>query len=153
MSAATACVSAALIPPEPIRFHVPGVPVAKARPRITTRGGKVRSFTPHKTVAFEGLVALAAERAMEGADPLGGPVRLALFVELPVPQSWSLKKKRAALAGTVQPCGRPDLDNYIKAISDGGNAVLWNDDAQVTEIAARKRYALQPGVHVEVTSL
>jgi Holliday junction resolvase RusA-like endonuclease len=148
-----ACVSAALIPAEPITFHVPGVPVAKGRARITTRGGKVRSFTPHKTVAFEGLVALAAERAMEGADPLSGPVSLTLFVELPVPQSWSLKKKAAALNGAVQPCGRPDLDNYIKAVADGGNGVLWNDDAQVTEMTARKRYAVQPGVHVEVRAL
>lgn len=134
----------------PIRFHVPGIPVAKGRPRISTRGGKVRSFTPPKTVAFEGLVALAAERAMEGSDPLSGPVSLTLFVELPVPQSWSLKKKKAALAGEVQPCGRPDLDNYVKAVADGGNGIVWNDDAQITSLTATKRYALQPGVHVEV---
>lgn len=120
---------------------------------MTTRGGKIRSFTPHKTVAFEGLVALAAERAMAGDDPLTGPVELSLFVELPIPQSWSLKKKSAALNGDVQPCGRPDLDNYIKAISDGGNGVLWNDDSQVTLLRASKRYATQPGVHVEVTAL
>jgi Holliday junction resolvase RusA-like endonuclease len=138
---------------EQITFHVPGVPVAKARARISTRGGKVRSFTPHKTVAFEGLVALAAARAMEGADPLGGPVSLSLSVELPVPQSWSLKKRAAALAGTVQPCGRPDIDNFTKAIADGGNGVLWNDDAQITRLIATKRYAQQPGVHVEVTAL
>lgn len=139
--------------PQPITFHVPGVPVAKGRPRITTRGGKVRSFTPPKTVAFEGLVALAAERAMEGADPLSGPVSLTLFVELPVPQSWSLKKKRAALSGNHQPCGRPDLDNYVKAVADGGNAVLWNDDSQIIMLLATKRYAEMPGVHVEVQTL
>jgi Holliday junction resolvase RusA-like endonuclease len=153
VSAGAARVSAALIPPEPITFHIPGVPVAKGRARITTRGGKVRSFTPPKTVAFEGLVALAAERAMEGRDPLEGPVSLTLFVELPVPQSWSLKKKAAALAGDVSPCGRPDLDNYIKAIADGGNAILWNDDSQVVMLLATKRYAVQPGVHVEARSL
>lgn len=153
MSAEAACVPAALIPDEPIRFHVPGVPVAKGRARITTRGGKVRSFTPPKTVAFEGLVALAAERAMEGRDPLAGPVSLTLFVELPVPQSWSLKKKAAALGGEVQPCGRPDLDNYIKSVSDGSNGIVWNDDAQITMLLATKRYSTQPGVHVEAQSL
>jgi Holliday junction resolvase RusA-like endonuclease len=153
VNAPAAASLAALIPPKPITFHVPGVPVAKARARITTRGGKVRSFTPPKTVAFEGLVALAAEKAMEGADPLSGPVSLTLFVELPVPQSWSLKKKRAALEGELQPCGRPDLDNYIKSVSDGGNGILWNDDSQVTMLLATKRYAVQPGVHVEVQTL
>jgi Holliday junction resolvase RusA-like endonuclease len=138
---------------EPITFHVPGVPVAKGRARITTRGGKVRSFTPPKTVAFESLVALAAERAMAGDDPLSGPVHLSLYVELPIPQSWSLKKKRAALNGEVQPCGRPDLDNYVKSVSDGGNGIVWADDSQITLLNASKRYAPQPGVYVEAVAL
>jgi Holliday junction resolvase RusA-like endonuclease len=136
--------------PVAITFHVPGNPVAKGRARITTRGGRVRSFTPPKTVAFEGLVALAAEKAMEGADPLQGPVSLTLFVELAIPQSWPMKKKRSALAGELQPCGRPDIDNFCKAICDGGNGILWNDDAQITLLTATKRYAEVPGVHVEV---
>lgn len=139
--------------PEPITFHVPGVPVAKGRARITTRGGKVRSFTPPKTVAFEGLVSLAAERAMDGADPIVGPVHLALYVQLPIPQSWSGKKKLAALSGTLQPCSRPDLDNYIKSVCDGGNGILWRDDSQVVLLTATKRYAEVPGLDVEVLPL
>jgi Holliday junction resolvase RusA-like endonuclease len=143
------------MPQEPrvIEFHVPGIPVAKGRARISTRGGKIRSFTPPKTVAFEGLVALAAERAMEGADPLSGPVSLSLFVQLPIAQSWSMKKKLAALSGDLSPCGRPDIDNYVKAIADGGNGILWNDDGQITMLLATKRYAEVPGVHVEVQTL
>jgi Holliday junction resolvase RusA-like endonuclease len=139
--------------PQPISFHVPGVPVAKGRPRITTRGGKVRSFTPAKTVAFEGLVSLAAERAMEGTDPLAGPVHLVLYVQLPIPQSWSGKKKLAALSGALQPCSRPDLDNYIKAAADGGNGILWRDDSQIVLLTATKRYAEVPGLDVEVMPL
>lgn len=144
---------AAAYQPAPICFDVPGVPVAKGRPRITTRGGKVRSFTPPKTVAFESLVAEAAEKAMDGAEPLQGPVSLSLFVQLPIPQSWPLKRKRAALDGEQQPCGRPDLDNYVKAISDGGNGILWRDDSQITLLSATKRYAETPGVYVEVEAL
>lgn len=141
------------IPAEKIRFHVPGIPVAKGRARITTRGGKIRSFTPPKTVAFEGLVALAAERAMDGSDPLSGPVSLTLFVELPIAQSWSLRKKAAARSCDLSPTSRPDLDNYVKAICDGGNGVLWNDDAQIVMLLATKRYSARPGVHVEVQTL
>lgn len=133
-----------------IRFHVPGVPKAKGRPRISTRGGVVRSFTPARTVAFESLVAMAAREAMAGAEPISGPVSLTLYVELAIPQSWSKKKQAAALAGDVQPCGRPDIDNFCKAIADGGNGILWNDDAQITLLTAAKRYAAVPGVHVEV---
>lgn len=150
---AAACVSAALIPAEPISFFVPGVPVGKGRPRISTRGGILRSFTPPKTVAFESLVAMKAEAAMAGADPLAGAVSLTLHVELQIPQSWSGKKKLAALAGDVKPCGRPDLDNYVKAICDGGNGIVWRDDSQVVLLTAAKRYAETPGVHVEATAI
>lgn len=138
---------------EPIRFHVPGIPVAKARPKISTRGGVVRTFTPAKTVGFEGKVAYAAEQAMAGASPLLGPIHLSLSVALPIPVSWSKKKQGAALAGIVQPCGRPDLDNYVKSVADGGNGILWHDDAQITLLSASKRYAAVPGVSVEVLAL
>lgn len=138
---------------KPIRFHVPGVPVAKGRPRISTRGGIVRSFTPAKTVSFEGKISYAAEEAMAGAPPLVGPLHLALRISLPIPQSWSRKKQDAALAGVIQPCGRPDLDNYVKSVADGGNGIVWNDDAQITLLTAAKRYASVPGVSVEVTPL
>lgn len=138
---------------EPITFVVPGTPVAKGRPRISTRGGFVRSFTPHKTVAFESLVAMKAEQAMAGADPLDGPLALKLYVELAIPQSWSLKKKAGALQGIVKPTSRPDIDNYVKAIADGGNGILWRDDSQITDLSAVKRYGQHPGVHVEVRAL
>lgn len=136
-----------------IAFHVPGIPVAKGRPRMSTRGGKIRSFTPQKTVGFEGLVAMAAEQAMNGSDPFAGPVSLCLHVDLPIPQSWSKRKQAAALEGSVQPCGRPDLDNYVKSIGDGGNGILWNDDSQVTALTAIKSYSTRPGVTVKVFAL
>lgn len=140
-------------PDEPISFHVPGIPVAKGRARVSTRGGVVRSFTPQKTVAFESRVALAAEQAMAGMDPLEGPVALRLTIELPIAQSWSLKKKNGAINGSVKPTSRPDIDNYIKAIADGGNGIVWKDDSQITDLSAVKRYGMQPGVTAEVTSL
>jgi Holliday junction resolvase RusA-like endonuclease len=152
-SAARVNAPSALFDRTAVYFSVPGVPVAKARPRITTRGGKVRSFTPPTTVAFESRVALAAEKAMEGADPISGPVCLTLWVQLPIAQSWSGKKKAAALESQIRPCSRPDLDNYIKSISDGGNGVLWNDDAQIVQLIAFKHYAENPGVQVEVRAL
>lgn len=47
-----------------IRFHIPGTPVAKGRARVTTRGGRPATYTPAKTVAYEGLVALAGQDAI-----------------------------------------------------------------------------------------
>lgn len=136
-----------------IAFEVPGTPVAKGRARISTRGGSVRSFTPEKTVNFEARVAMAAAKAMGGQDPLVGPVKLEIFIQLAIPASWSQKKQRAALAGDVMPCGRPDWDNFGKAISDGGNGIVWKDDSQIVDARVVKRYADVPGVFVEATAV
>lgn len=136
-----------------ISFYIPGTPVAKGRARISTLGGKIRSFTPAKTVAYERDVATAAREAMGGRAPLEGAVELSLFVELHVPPSWSKKRQLAALAGEAKPTGRPDLDNYIKSVCDGGNGILWHDDAQIALLRACKRYAAAPGVCVEVSSI
>jgi Holliday junction resolvase RusA-like endonuclease len=131
-----------------VSFEIPGTPVAKGRARISTRGGKVRSFTPQKTVNFEARVALAASDAMNGQKPIEGPISLFLIVYLPIPQSWPQKKKNEALTGIVKPCSRPDLDNFAKAVCDGCNAIVWKDDSQVTTLTATKRYSDAPGVSV-----
>jgi Holliday junction resolvase RusA-like endonuclease len=138
---------------EAIAFTVPGMPIGKGRPRISTRGGFARAYTPAKTVAFESLVAVKAEQAMEGRDLIEGPVAMTLNISLPVAQSWSGKKKAAALAGTLRPCGRPDIDNFTKAIADGCNGVVYRDDSQIVLLNAAKRYAETPGVFVEVRSI
>jgi Holliday junction resolvase RusA-like endonuclease len=40
--------------------------------------------------------------------------QIELLVELPVPTSWSNKRRLAALAGAIAPTSKPDIDNYVK---------------------------------------
>lgn len=136
-----------------IRFTVHGVPVAKGRPRIGTIAGKARAFTPKKTVAYEGLVALAGQEAMAGVAPLGGPVRLEIVAWFPVAASWPKKKRDAALCGALYHTSRPDGDNILKAIGDGLNGVCWGDDSQIAACSVVKRYGATPGVAVTVVAL
>lgn len=132
-------------------FKVPGTPVGKGRPKVSTRGGKfARMYTPEKTVSYEGMVALAAQQAMVGRKLFDGPVDVSLEILLPVPASWSKKKQAAALQGQVFPTKKPDADNVVKAIFDGINGVVWVDDVQACDINVRKRYAETPGVMVIV---
>ena len=107
-------------------------------------------FTPAATVAYEGLVAHAAHQAMAGRPLFDVPVTVAMRIECQVPESWSAKKQRMALAGEIRPGTKPDADNVIKAIFDGLNAVLWRDDALVCELHMRKLYSATPRVVVEV---
>lgn len=131
-----------------IAFTVPGQPQGKGRPRIGKIGQHARMFTPAKTVAYEGLIAHAAQLAMAGRPMLDGPVEVSLAIECQVPASWSQKKQRQALAGEVMPTTKPDVDNVVKAVFDGLNGVLWRDDVQVVSLRLRKRYSGTPCVRV-----
>ena len=133
-----------------ITFIVPGAPQGKGRPRVGSIGGHARMFTPAKTVAYEGLIAHAAQQAMAGRALLDEPVSCRVLIVAPVPASWSKRKQADALAGAVFPTTKPDADNVVKAIFDGLNGVLWRDDVLVVDLAVRKRYGATPRVEVAV---
>lgn len=132
-----------------VRFTVPGQPVAKGRPRISTRGGFARAYTPAKTVAYEGLVALAGQTAMCGAPPYAGAVSLEITAVFPIPESWSKRRKADAHWHT----SKPDQDNIAKAVGDGLNGVVWKDDSQIASSKVLKVYGETPGLHVVVEAL
>lgn len=136
-----------------VSFTVPGSPVGKGRPRIGRVGAHSRMFTPHKTAAYEGLVAHAGQQAMAGRPLIEGAVSVVMDIRLEVPASWSKKKKSAALAGLEHPTKKPDADNVIKAIFDGLNGVVWRDDVQAVVLVVRKRFAPVPGVNVEIEEI
>lgn len=136
-----------------IRFVVPGQPQGKGRPRIGKVGEFARMFTPAKTLAYEGFIALQAQIAMAGHDLVEGPVLVRMFIALQVPESKSQKWKRQALAGEVFPTTKPDVDNTVKAVFDALNGVVWKDDVQVVDLVLTKRYSAAPRVEVEVVPI
>ncbi|ANC03982.1 endodeoxyribonuclease RusA [Pseudomonas putida] len=136
---------------QPVQFVVPGDPVGKGRPRVSTIGGHARMFTPKKTASYEGLIAVVGDRAMAGRPPIECPVMVEMRIVLPVPASKTKKFKAQALAGEIFPAKKPDMDNVVKAIFDGLNGIVWRDDVQVVDAIVRKRYGETPGVHVKIT--
>lgn len=134
-----------------IEFVVTGKPEPKARPRFARIGTAIRSYTPAKTVAYEKSVALAARVAMSGAEPFSGPVMLQVAIHLPVPSSWSKRRKGRAIVGEIAATKKPDADNVLKAIKDGMNGVVYRDDAQVFDIRLHKRYGTDP--HVAIVAI
>jgi Holliday junction resolvase RusA-like endonuclease len=133
-----------------VSFVISGVPIAKGRPRLTTRNGFARAYTPEKTRRFETVVAEQARAALGPMDAFTGPVELEAHFSLPIPKSWSKRDKAAALAGSILPQSKPDLDNYLKAIADGMNEVVYKDDCQIVSCRLTKRYGEEPGVAVTV---
>lgn len=141
-----------------VRFEVPGDPQGKGRHRsriATNKAGKsfVANYTPEKTANYESLVSLSASQAMAGRRPTNNPCAVTIDVYCKVPVSWSAVKLARAVAGSVLPTGRPDLDNIEKSILDGMNAVVFRDDALVCDVVKRKRYAERARVEVAVREL
>ena len=87
-----------------VTITIRGEPVAKGRPRMTRRG---IVYTPASTRRYEAHGRLAAQQAMDGRPPIAVPVRVEIMIDLPVPASWSMKRRDAALRGDIRPTARP----------------------------------------------
>jgi Holliday junction resolvase RusA-like endonuclease len=90
---------------------------------------------------------------MDGRPPIAVPVRAEIAIDLPVPASWSCKRRDAALRGDIRPTTRPDADNYIKAALDAVNAIVVADDSLVVDLVAIKRYASVPQLTIMIAPL
>lgn len=131
-----------------LRFTVPGEPRGKGRPRFgRTRAGFTVAYTDDKTAAYENLVKLAAEKA--GATSIDGPLSVQISAYFVPPQSWTKKRRAAALAGCEAP-GRFDIDNISKAVLDGLNGIAFGDDKQIVTLFARKAFAEVARCEVQV---
>lgn len=130
-----------------------GAPMGKERVRFSRHTG--RTYTPERTVSYEGRLALAAQQAMlaERRNSIfDGPVRVDLVALMPIPVSKPKKWREAALRGEIQPTKKPDWDNFAK-ILDALNLVVWTDDALVVHGDIQKHYSAQPALAMRVTSI
>ena len=131
-------------------IELAGEPKGKGRPRFSRQSG--HAYTPQPTRTYEGMLRYAAQVKMAGSAPIDGPLRIFVTAAFGVPQSWSNKKKSAAIAGTVRPTGKPDIDNVLKML-DALNAVVWKDDAQIVIATVGKIYSDRPRLRIEVEQL
>ena len=134
-----------------ISFVVPGPPVPKGRARSTKSG---RHYTPQKTVDAENAIGAWARQAMNRArqQPMDCPLSLSFLACIPIPSSWSAKKRKDALECGVLPLGRPDVDNFAKALADGMNGIVYKDDARIVHMGdCLKIYSDNPRLCVRVS--
>jgi Holliday junction resolvase RusA-like endonuclease len=136
-----------------LSITIPGPPVAKGRPRISTRGGFARAYTPAKTQRYEDMIKSRAYDAMAGRPLLDEALAVEVIAFVAPPQSMSKVKLAEALAGERRPVTRPDLDNYVKAALDGMNGIVFRDDSLVTDLSVRKRYSQTPRLEIVVSSV
>lgn len=108
-----------------------------------------------KTRAYEALVQEAYLAEYRGQPPFDGPVNLRLEIYLPVPKSYSKKKRLECLSNSRGglPTKKPDCSNVLKSIEDSMNGVGFVDDKQIVNVSIIKRYAENEKVTVEITEI
>ena len=108
-------------------------PVPASRPRVS----RWSTYYPKKYTKFKkDMEALTSEMETTPSEKL---VSVELEFGIMIQKSWS-KKKREELNNTY--CSNnSDIDNYIKAILDSLNGIVYIDDKQVVELFAKKIYS------------
>jgi len=115
---------------EYITITIPGLPVAKARPRVTRKG----VYTPKKTREYQERIKATLISSYSAAQLLSLKEKeICLWCAFYFP---SPKKRK-----TQYPL-KPDLDNLVKAVMDALNGLVVEKDGQIVSIIAKKRYGI-----------
>lgn len=135
-----------------MRFEFDIEPVEQARPRATRMGKRIRLYDPKKVAVYKQQLGYLARQAMQerGMEPFDGPLEVCMEFYRPVQASISKKERARRLSGVHRPTVKPDLDNYIKSTSDALNGIIWADDNLIISLEAKKFYAEQPHLTVEI---
>ena len=131
-------------------FIIDGNPVAKGRPKFGRRGKFVSVYTPEKTRTYESKVAEIAKAAMGDQEPLETPVVVCVYICLPIPASYSKKRRQDCIDKIERPLKKPDADNVAKAVTDAMNGIVYQDDCQIVSLHITKVYGTDGSVGVYV---
>ena len=136
-----------------IRFIYNGEAVGKGRPRVSRRGNYVHTYTPSKTRDFEESIRF--EFMANNCDPM--PVykrevslKASVLIGVPIPKSYSKKKRKMCIDGELVPAKKPDVDNILKAVFDALQGYAYEDDCQIVVIHSEKMYSESPFVEVVI---
>lgn len=124
-----------------------GTPIAKGRPRFTSRG---HTYTDQKTKDAEASILSAWLHVTGNRPPHDGPVTLELTATFVPAPSWPKWKREAALAGDWPHLSKPDIDNLLKIV-DGLNGRAWIDDSQIMTAQVVKKYGEIASTHLAIT--
>jgi Holliday junction resolvase RusA-like endonuclease len=106
-------------------LHIPIAPMAYKRARA--KGGQFYVPKDYQDWKAEAGMLMRNQMKLNGVGPSEGPTSLRIhvgsgYIEVDAVDTLSISHRRKL---------RGDLDNYIKAILDAGNGVLYEDDKQV----------------------
>jgi crossover junction endodeoxyribonuclease RusA len=140
-----------------IAFQVDGLPAAQGSKTVarTSAGRAFVRETNRALAPWRLAIALAAREAMNGSEPLVGPLLLVATFRFPRPKTHYRTGRNAGELKPTAPelCAtRPDLDKLLRALGDAISGIVCQDDAQICEVDVAKVYG-QPGLHAAISEL
>lgn len=130
-----------------ILLSIEGLPIPQPRPRFFRRGNSVGAYDP---VEKQKENARWQIRANYREKPLSCPVSLDISFYLPIPKNTSGIRTRQMLNGVIHHIKKPDIDNLQKFVLDVLNKLVIEDDNQVIELTARKKYSTKPATIIRL---
>jgi Holliday junction resolvase RusA-like endonuclease len=131
-------------------FEINMPPFAQQRPRFSKIGKSVKIYDPSKGKKF--LFRTDLKRIWR-YKPTDETLGVNLEFHMPIPKSFSKKKRALAIDGTLRHIVKPDIDNMAKGVLDAMNGIVYKDDCQITSISAFKCYSEFPRISVEILLL
>lgn len=134
-----------------IEFDIKGKVKAKQSVKFGRNGIK---YTPSDMVEYANLVRLSFINKYPDWDInnfANKPLKAEITVFMPVPQSYSKKKREQALNNEIRPIVKPDCDNIAKNINDALNGIVYPDDKQIVTLIIHKHYSTKEQVTVSIS--
>jgi len=130
-----------------LQFEIFGVPIPQKRPRATRRGEFIKVYDAQGT---EKTKIKWQIKSLYREEPLACPLFVDITYFLPIAKSIT-KRNRAEMLANIQPhTKKPDVDNMIKWSFDCLNDIVFEDDSQIVEVRARKRYSTEPRTVIRI---
>ena len=116
-----------------ISFFVHCEPVPQPRAKVSTRGGFARAYVDSKHPSH--ALKKAIREAFTG-HKLEGPIGCELLFRFARPKSHTKKQRESGWHA-----GKADIDNLQKLVFDALNGLTYDDDKQIADVTACKRWA------------
>ena len=123
-------------------FKVPGTPAGK--PRSGTSWDTEKWIKKIRTAAA-GVITMSTRWA---GRPIDEPVSLTLQFGMPTPKEWGAERAGNATGNHRTVWDGPDIEDLVRAVTDGMEGTLYADPVLVGHVDAAKHYAAKPHLSV-----
>ena len=125
-----------------LRITIQTEPSPKLRPRTTFQFGRARTYTPQRTKDAEDFIRAKILKHKEHGFPAHVPLKLTC--------TFFRTKSQYLPKYETLPYRKPDIINFASLLCDSLSKILYDDDAQITTIVAKKRWSKDGTGHINI---